>query len=129
MLLTIKKRLEGGCLILKVAGGGGEHDGQLYFKMIRLWIEPGTTRVILDLDGVSHVTSGALNEIAAACRHVASAGCQLVLACAREKVRRMFVLDELDKAVAVADSVEAALAGRRLSGRGQALPGPDGFGR
>jgi anti-sigma B factor antagonist len=127
--LIFEKRVEGGCLILKAAGDFAEHDCGTFISTVRRGILPGVTRVILDMDGVGRISSAALTELAAERHRLADAGCQLVLACANDKVRKLLSLSLLDKAVTTVDSVEKALnrSDSPTSRDSQRILGPDGL--
>lgn len=129
MPLTFEKRVEGNCLIVKVAGDCAEHECGTFISAVKQGIQPGVTKVILGMDGVGHMSSAVLAELATEHKRLADAGCQLVLACAGNKVRRLLSLSTLDKVVPTVDSIEKALAGKDAftSKDSQRILGPDGL--
>ena len=127
--LTVEKRVEGDCLVLKATGNVVEHECSTLLGAIRQGLRPGIARVILDMGGVAHMSSAAVTELATERHRLAAAGCQLVLACANGKLRKLISLGLLDKAATTVDSVEKALAGKGSpkSGDSQRILGPDGL--
>ena len=71
----------------------------------------GPQRVVVDLSALEFIDSSGINVLVRAARTLAGAGGSLTLACASTHVRRVFDIAHVPDVVALADSVEAALAG------------------
>ena len=61
--------------------------------------------LVADLDRVSFIDAAGLGVLAGAARQAATHGASLRVVCARQRVRRLFGLTQLDQAVPVAESL------------------------
>jgi len=71
----------------------------------------GPRVVVVDLSALEFIDSSGINVLVGAARALAGAGGSLTLAGASGRVRRVFEIAHVPDIVALADSVEAALAG------------------
>jgi anti-sigma B factor antagonist len=125
--LTFERHVEGDCLIVAVSGACAEHECSAFIGGVKQGLVPGITKVVLDMSGMGRMSSAVLTELATEHRRLAGAGCQLVLVCADNKVRRMLSLSALDKVIPTVESVARALAGGSRSRESQRILGPDGL--
>jgi anti-sigma B factor antagonist len=116
--LRLEKYVEGGCLILKAAGEFTELDCGALVSATRQGLAPGVRRTILDVSGVTFMSSVILGELAAERHRLAGSGCELVLVCGDSKVRSLLLLSGLDKVVPSLESIEEALRVNREAGGG-----------
>jgi anti-anti-sigma factor len=70
----------------------------------------GPRRVVVDLAPLEFIDSSGINVLVGAARTIAGGGGSLTLAGASDHVRRVFEIAHVPDVVALADSVEAALA-------------------
>jgi stage II sporulation protein AA (anti-sigma F factor antagonist) len=70
----------------------------------------GPRHVVVDLSALEFIDSSGISVLVSAARTLAGTGGSLTLACASSHVRRVFDIAHVPDVVALADSVEAALA-------------------
>lgn len=74
-------------------------------------VAEGSTRLVLDLEGVDFLDSTGLGTIVSALKRARTHGGDLRLVCTEGRILRLFEITGLDKAVPLHASVDAALAG------------------
>ncbi|HLM65510.1 MAG TPA: STAS domain-containing protein [Acidimicrobiales bacterium] len=79
-------------------------------KLIAL-VGDGSTQVVLDLEGVDFLDSTGLGTIISALKRVRTHGGDMRLVCTQGRIRRLFEITGLDKAVPLLPSLDAAVAG------------------
>jgi anti-sigma B factor antagonist len=79
-------------------------------KLIAL-VGDGSTHVVLDLEGVDFLDSTGLGTIISALKRVRTHGGDMRLVCTQARIRRLFEITGLDKAVPLLSSLDAAVAG------------------
>jgi anti-anti-sigma factor len=109
-LLTLASRMENGCVILEANGEFTRHQRGRFVGAIKHAIGPGVQKVIVEASGLTQISPSALAELAEVHCMLADGGCRLVLVNLAAQVRKMLVLSFLDKVIATAPTVEAALA-------------------
>lgn len=109
-LLTLESRVENGCVILEANGEFTNYQRGRFVSAVRNAVTPGIRKVIVDANGLIHMSASALAELAEIHCLLAEDGCQLVLVSLTSQVRKMLILSFLDKVIATAPTVEAALA-------------------
>ena len=124
--LRLEKRIEGGCLVFKAAGEFTELDCGTLVSATRQGLAPGVRRVILDVSGITFMSSAVLGELAAERHRLAGSGCELALVCGDSRVRSLLALSGLDKVVPPLESVAEAL---RINRGGAATAGARADGR
>lgn len=72
-------------------------------------LDPGPSRLVIDLSHVSFIDSSGINELLQLARRLSAIGGQVVLAAPTETVARVFDIVKLGERVLVASSLEAAL--------------------
>jgi anti-sigma B factor antagonist len=80
-------------------------------------IKEGHSDLVIDLLGVTLLTSSVVNVLFAAAKRLRASGCRLAVVCVDPNVRRVLELTALDRAAEVCESEQAAraaLAARRL---------------
>lgn len=107
---SIDERIVDGQRILKTAGPLKHQGCKTLASALRRDMVDGVSRVILDIDGLTHMSSDSLDTLASEHRFLADAGCQVVLAGRNPEVRQLLSLSSLDEVIKTVDSVEDALA-------------------
>jgi anti-sigma B factor antagonist len=79
-------------------------------RLIRL-VGDGSTRLVLDLEGVDFLDSTGLGTIVSALKRARTHGGDLRLVCTEARIRRLFEITGLDKAVPLHASLDDAVAG------------------
>jgi anti-sigma B factor antagonist len=79
-------------------------------KLIGL-VGDGSTKLVLDLEGVDFLDSTGLGVIVSALKRARTNGGDLRLVCTQARIRRLFEITGLDKAVPLLPSLDAAVAG------------------
>lgn len=79
-------------------------------KLIGL-VGDGASHLVLDLEGVDFLDSTGLGVIVSALKRVRTHGGDLRLVCTQARIRRLFEITGLDKAVPLLPSLDAAVAG------------------
>jgi len=78
--------------------------------LIRL-VSEGSTRLVLDLEGVDFLDSTGLGTIISALKRARTHGGDLRLVTTQARITRLFEITGLDKAVPLLSSLDAAVAG------------------
>ena len=78
-------------------------------RLIRL-VGDGSTRLVLDLQGVDFLDSTGLGTIVSALKRARTHGGDLRLVCTEARIRRLFEITGLDKAVPLHASLDDAIA-------------------
>jgi anti-sigma B factor antagonist len=79
-------------------------------KLIGL-VGDGSNQLILDLEGVDFLDSTGLGVIVSALKRARTQGGDLRLVCTQARIRRLFEITGLDKAVPLLPSLDAAVSG------------------
>jgi anti-sigma B factor antagonist len=74
-------------------------------------VSGGSTKLVLDLDGVDFLDSTGLGTIISALKRARTHGGDLRLVCTQARIARLFEITGLDKAVPLQPSVDVAVAG------------------
>lgn len=74
-------------------------------------VSDGSTKLVLDLEGVDFLDSTGLGVIISALKRARTQGGDLRLVCTQARIRRLFEITGLDKAVPLLPSLDAAVAG------------------
>lgn len=74
-------------------------------------VSDGSTNLVLDLEGVDFLDSTGLGVIVSALKRARTQGGDLRLVCTQARIRRLFEITGLDKAVPLLPSLDAAVAG------------------
>jgi anti-sigma B factor antagonist len=74
-------------------------------------IVDGRSRIVLDLDGVDFLDSTGLGVIVGVLKRARTYGGDLRLVCTRARLRKVFELTALDRAMPLASTVEEAVQG------------------
>jgi len=106
--LTVRVRHEPGYVLVIVAG---EIDFASVARLReRLFPLAATGRpLVADLDRVTFIDAAGLGALAGAARRAAAAGTSLRVVCARPRIRRLFCVVGLDRAVPSAGTLDEAL--------------------
>ncbi len=95
---------------------------QLRERLINL-VESGARQVVVDLGRVEFLDSTGLGVLVGALKRLRSAGGELSLVCAQERLLKIFRITGLDRVFTLYDSVDAAV-GRGADGSGAAGGSP-----
>jgi anti-sigma B factor antagonist len=76
-------------------------------------IDEGSTKLVVDLDGVPFMDSSGLGALMGAVRRLREAGGDLAIACTREQHLKLFTITGFGEGVSIAPTVEEAAAGFR----------------
>jgi anti-sigma B factor antagonist len=74
-------------------------------------VAEGSTRIVVDLDGVDFLDSTGLGVLVGALKRVRSNDGELSLVCTQPRIRKVFEVTGLTKVFALYDSVDEAVAG------------------
>lgn len=74
-------------------------------------VNAGSTRLVLDLDGVDFLDSTGLGTIISVLKRARTHGGDLRLVCTQARITRLFEITGLDKAVPLLPTLDAAVAG------------------
>jgi anti-anti-sigma factor len=107
--LTIGVRRERGCAIVTVAG---EIDISTVTRLREQLFELAASGpLVADLDQVGFIDSAGLSALVGAARRAVAHGGSLRVVCAQPKTRKLFRLTGLDRRIALARTLDEALAG------------------
>jgi anti-anti-sigma factor len=113
--LTIGVRRERGCAIVTVAG---EIDIATVTRLReRLFELAPSGPMVADLDQVGFIDSAGLSALVGAAKRAAAHGGSLRVVCAQPKTRKLFRLTGLDRQIALARTLDEALAGTATTHR------------
>lgn len=76
-------------------------------------IDEGSTRLVVDLDGVPFMDSSGLGALMGGVRRLREAGGDLAIACTREQHLKLFSITGFGEGVSIAPTVEEAAQGLR----------------
>jgi anti-sigma B factor antagonist len=76
-------------------------------------IEEGSTKVVVDLDGVPFMDSSGLGALMGGVRRLREAGGDLAIACTREQHLKLFTITGFGEGVSIAPTVDEAAGGFR----------------
>jgi anti-sigma B factor antagonist len=109
--LLFESRTEGDWTVLEVKGEVDIYTApKLRERMIEL-IEAGSTRIVVDLEGVEFMDSTGLGSLVSGLKRVREADGQMSLVCTRDPVLKILTITGLDKVFPIRASVEEATAG------------------
>lgn len=74
-------------------------------------VSDGSSRLVIDLDGVDFLDSTGLGTIIGALKRARTHGGDLRLVCTQTRIMRMFEITGLDKAIPLLPTLDAAVAG------------------
>jgi anti-sigma B factor antagonist len=74
-------------------------------------VSDGSSRLVIDLDGVDFLDSTGLGTIISALKRARTHGGDLRLVCTQARIMRMFEITGLDKAIPLLPTLDAAVAG------------------
>lgn len=76
-------------------------------------IEEGSTKIVVDLDGVPFMDSSGLGALMGGVRRLREAGGDLAIACTREQHLKLFTITGFGEGVSIAPTVDEAAGGFR----------------
>jgi anti-sigma B factor antagonist len=104
----VRVRREPGYVLITVAGEVDYASAAGLRERLFALAEDGRP-LVADLDRVSFIDAAGLGVLAAAARHAAGHGTSLHVICARSRIRRLFGLTGLDRAVPLVERLAEAL--------------------
>ena len=107
----VETRAEDGATIVAVAGSVDAVTSPRLSEALQAAVTGGGQRVVVDLAGVTYISSAGLRAILSGVKAARTAGGDLVVAAAQPRVRNVFELAGLTTIVAFHDEVAAAVAG------------------
>ncbi len=127
MELSLSTRDMADRTVVEVAGEIDVYTApQLRERLINL-VESGARQVVVDLGRVEFLDSTGLGVLVGALKRLRSAGGELTLVCAQERLLKIFRITGLDRVFTLYDSVDAAVSrGAEGSGGSAGSPGPTG---
>ena len=106
----VETRSADGATVLKVAGSVDAVTAPRLSEALQAAVAGGEPRVVVDLAGVTYVSSAGLRAILSGVKAARTAGGDLAVAAAQPQVREVFELAGLTTIVDFHDAVEAAVA-------------------
>lgn len=104
---------EGDHKVIKPAGDLDVYTVGSLRDAIGKMIEDGSTKVVVDLDGVPFMDSSGLGALMGGVRRLRESGGDLAIACTREQHLKLFSITGFGEGVSIAPTVEEAAAGFR----------------
>ena len=106
----VETRTEDGAAVAEVAGSVDAVTAPRLAEALQATVAGGEPRVVVDLAGVTYVSSAGLRAILSGVKAARTAGGDLVVAAAQPQVREVFELAGLTTIIAFHDDVAAAVA-------------------
>lgn len=107
--LTVEVREEPGHTLITVAGEVDIATALVLRKRLAGPTASGKP-VLVDLDGVSFIDASGLGVLASAASRAAAHGAGLHVVCARDQVRRLFIITGLDRRIPLARTMTQAFS-------------------
>jgi|ERR1700722_8357091 anti-sigma B factor antagonist len=105
--LTVEIRQKPGYTLITVAGEVDIATAPLLRKRLAGPVASGKP-ILVDLNAVSFIDASGLGVLASAASRAAAHGASLHLVCARDQVRRLFIITGLDRGIPLARTVTQA---------------------
>ncbi|MBW6495717.1 MAG: STAS domain-containing protein [Burkholderiaceae bacterium] len=109
----LETRSGDGAAVVEVAGSVDAVTAPRLAEALQATVAGGEPRVVVDLAGVSYVSSAGLRAILSGVKAARTAGGDLAVAAAQPQVREVFELAGLTTIVVFHDDAAAAIAGLR----------------
>ena len=111
--MRIDEEARGGVLILRPAGRIGSENARAFEARLIDAVDPGPAKLVIDLSGVTLLTSAALRSLLKAARRAKPAGSRIVLAAMPAPVRAVFDASGFSSLFESHGSADAAVAAMR----------------
>ncbi|MSR32627.1 MAG: anti-sigma factor antagonist [Gemmataceae bacterium] len=80
------------------------------FPTLRQATDTGEKKLILDLTGITYLSSARLGGIVNSCKKLISAGGKIAIVCPERELREVFAVTRLDQVMTLCDSIEMAFS-------------------
>lgn len=110
MSLSVNERREGQVLVLSPQGRLDSVNTREFQALVMGRIDGGEKSMIMDLSGLDYISSAGIRVMQLASKALKESGGQFLLCAMRDHISNVFRVSGFDRVIAIADTLEDALA-------------------